>query len=100
MSVDNSSSSESDFIFDEDFSLCNDNSKLQPYSFEPLASSSENEEEESAFPNDEIKRVGNLDWCLCKCCKQMESEHESLCCQETNEISEILFEGVILLNYM
>lgn len=105
---DSESSSESDFSFNEDFSLCNDLSKLKPYSFEPLVSSSSSDENEDTDDgntrsvemkeiNDdniiETRRIGNIDWCLCKCCKSMDSEAESLCCQETNEIPEEFFQG-------
>lgn len=100
----NSSSSDSD----EDFYLSKDISKLQPYSFEPLASSSEDEnEDETALEQQgaissceaatQISRVGNLNWCFCGCCKQMDSEAESLCCQETNEIPDNLFQGMFFL---
>ena len=101
---DHDSSSESDFSLNEDFSLCNDLCKLQPYSFESIVSSSdENEVKSNTCTQVEVqneediivpKRVGNIDWCLCKCCKPMESEAESLCCRETNEFPEESFQGM------
>ena len=49
-SVTSSECDSSDISFDEDFSLCNDLSKLTPYSFEPLASSSSSEDEHENVP--------------------------------------------------
>ena len=34
-----------------------------------------------------------VDWCLCGRCAEMETYTESLCCKETNEISEEYFQG-------
>ena len=84
------SSSESDeenglFEFSEDFK------KLKPYEFEPLASSSS--DEESKESDVENTRKGNTDWCSCDCCNVMTTEAESLCCKEANEILDNLFEG-------
>ena len=92
-------SSESDSLNEE---LCSDFSKLKPYSFEPIISSDEDEDppivttfmEEKVVEN---SRVGNVDWCLCNCCKPMDSEVESFCCKETNELPEELFEGKLYL---
>ena len=38
-------------------------------------------------------RIGNTDWCQCGECKPMATYMESLCCQNTNEVPEELFEG-------
>ena len=69
--------------------------KLRPYDFEPLASS-ENSVQNSDASDAEVEtslRVGNIEWCQCDKCKYMESELESLCCVEANEIQDDFFEG-------
>ena len=73
--------------------------KLTPFNFEPLESSSEDEyfsaeegtEEVDSFSN---KRLNNLNWCICNGgCGFMETELESISCQELNEIPEEKLEG-------
>ncbi|XP_066922098.1 uncharacterized protein [Clytia hemisphaerica] len=77
---------------------------LRPFDFEPVCSAQEmscSEDEISGKEsiasnnsNDEQKpRKGNTDWCLCGSCKVMETEVESLCCLDTNEIKDDYFEG-------
>ena len=69
--------------------------KLRPYDFEPLASS-ENSVQNSDASDAEVEtslRVGNIEWCQCDKCKCMESELESLCCVEANEIQDDFVEG-------
>ena len=39
------------------------------------------------------KRIGNTNWCQCELCQPMESEAESLCCLNTNEVHDDYFEG-------
>ena len=73
-------------------------SKLKPYDFEPLASSS-NEESESDESN-KGSRKGKVDWCQCGYCQVMEKDRECWCCSEANEISDELFEGTILYIYI
>jgi hypothetical protein len=70
-----------------------DASNLKAYDFEPvckpkiLIEKIDNENEEKI-------RIGNTDWCLCGKCEEMETHTESLCCQDTNEVTEELFEGI------
>lgn len=97
-SITSSECDSSDLSFDEEVSLCNDLSKLTPYSFEPLASSSSSEDENENISAVVVKeksetRSRNTKWCQCNHCKPMESENESICCHEMNEISEENFEG-------
>ena len=71
-----------------------DFSKLKPYDLEPVCKprifSSESELE---IEVEEQGRIGNTDWCQCGECKAMITYTESLCCQDTNEVPEELFEG-------
>ena len=84
---DNDESSSSD----NDISLP-DLTKLQPYEFEPF----------NIFKRFFItfqnvlpsrKRLGNTNWCQCGNCRPMATETESLCCAETNEVADDMFEG-------
>lgn len=86
---DESSSSESDEEFLEHCL-----SKLKPYDFEPLASSSNDECEDDESKED--LRKGKSDWCQCGYCLAMENEKECWCCSEANEISDELFEGTLV----
>ena len=74
-----------------------DVTKLKPYDFEPEASSSE--EDNIDISNDdssdeEKSRIGNVDWCVCGKCRPMQTFTESLCCRDTNEVPDDLFEGL------
>ena len=66
---------------------------LKPYDFEPnikdLPSDSNNQQKEK----NENWRIGNTDWCICEKCQPMESEAESLCCLDTDEVPDDYFEG-------
>lgn len=78
--------------------------KLQPYDFEPLASSSAEEVEEQTDNNsdnnsEESSRVGNNNWCQCGQCKAMNTNLESLCCVEANEIPDEFFEGILSVGF-
>ena len=58
--------------------------KLKSYDFEPTVSDNENTDGEvssSAMQTKEAEkeRKGNLDWCLCRKCKAMSTNTESLC---------------------
>ena len=92
------SESESDEEIYNVSNLCEDFKKLKSYDNEPPASSSDesDSELESGFqvPND--SRKGKKSWCKCAQCKAMQTERESWCCQEANEIAENLFEGMII----
>ena len=93
--------SDSDISFNEEFSLCGDFSKLTPFNFGPLESSSKNEYFSAEEGTEEVdsssnKRLNNLYWCICNGgCGIMETELESICCQELNEITEEKFEGTL-----
>ena len=79
--------SDSDKSFNEEFSLCGDFSKLTPFNFEPLESSSEDEyfsaeEGTEEVDSSSIKRLNNLNWCICNGgCGIMETELERIGCQ-------------------
>ena len=69
---------------------------LKPYDFEPLVDLDENENDLSnpkANEQGEPSRIGNTNWCKCGNCKPMDSEAESLCCLDTNEVPDEYFEG-------
>ena len=73
-----------------------DLSNLKGYDFEPVCdprpispSTDEGELDEDTSDS----RIGNRDWCVCGKCEAMESSIESLCCKDTNEVPEELFEG-------
>ena len=76
-----------------------DLTKLQPYEFEPLTSSSDSSSLHSDYityyPVDvsSRKRLGNTKWCQCGNCRPMETETESLCYAETNVVVDDMFEG-------
>ena len=78
--------------------LCKDFEKLKPYDYEPLASSSD--ESDSELESDcqvlDDSRKGSKSWCKCAQCKAMQTERESWCYQEANEIAENLFKVMII----
>ena len=71
---------------------------MKPYDYEPLVSSSDESdsklESDCQVPDD--SRKWKKSWCKWTQCKAMQTERESWCCQEANEIAENLFEGVII----
>lgn len=91
-----SSSNENDDSTSEGDESIPDLSVLNPYDFEPIIAFNEieNEEGESNSKSTDIPtRIGNVNWCKCGYCKPMESEAESLCCLDTNQIPDENFEG-------
>ena len=65
---------------------------LKTYNFEPLVKKIPNNTDlESTEAT--TKRIGNTNWCQCGLCQPMESEAESLCCLDTNEVPDDYFEG-------
>ena len=50
-------------------------------------------ESELESETEEQLRIGNTDWYQCGECKVMAIYTESLCCLDTGEVSEELFEG-------
>ena len=90
------SDTESDSSNIESSLSCNNPSKLVRYSFERLASSNDedsdsegNVQQQSSSNN----RIGNTEWCKCNNCRQIETDAESFCCAEADEIHEEMFEG-------
>lgn len=68
---------------------------VSPYMFEPTLPSGSQTTQSSDGPalatsESEVaaaSRAGNVDWCSCKCCKEMNDERSSLCCQEVIQIT-------------
>ena len=94
------SDTESDSSDIETLLSCNDPSKLVPYSFEPLASSNDEDsdsEEKVQQQTSSNSQTGNSEWCKCNNCQQMETDAERFCCAEADEIHEEMFEGKLTL---
>ena len=74
---------------------------LKPFDFEPACplrhdismSSSSSSVSSDEYNRENISRAGKTDWCLCGKCRAMETDIESLCCCETNEVPDDYFEG-------
>lgn len=73
---------------------------IQPYTFEPIKPIvEESDSEENSAESDEREsdngqvRTGNVSWCKCKACRPMDTERESLCCQEMSELNQKLDEA-------
>ena len=63
---------------------------LQPYDFEPLIKDIPKQKfQQTCEPT--IKRKGDINWCQCGLCQVMDSEAESLCCLDTNEVPDDYF---------
>ena len=94
---------ESDISDIESLLTCNNPSKLVPYSFEPLASSNDEDSDivgnvrQQSSSNSPIR---NTEWCKCNNCRQMESDAESLYCAEADEIHEEMFESKLTLSLL
>ena len=92
------SESESDEETYDISNLREDFKKLKPYGYEHRASSTDESDSElksgCQVPHDSCK--GKKSWCKCAQCKAMQMERENWCCQEPNEITENLFEGMII----
>ena len=74
-----------------------DISSLKPYDFEPEIPYAEEEQTPESEQSILASRIGNIHWCLCGECKPMETEAESLCCLDTNEVPDEHFEGKYFL---
>ena len=64
-----------------------DPSNIIPYDFEPEISAESRGGEEESEENDSgdennTARIGNTNWCTCRCCRSMETYQESLCCKD------------------
>ena len=90
-SNDHSSSSDSE----EDIYSPHHPNNLRPYDFEPEAVVSGDNvalrENEGALSYE--SRIGNINWCVCGNCQRMETEEESRCCREVDEVPEEFFSG-------
>jgi hypothetical protein len=65
-----------------------------PYQFEPEYSDSELENipllgEDNPTVNIYAGRKGSVEWCKCRICKPMPTDHESLCCAESEVIGKV-----------
>ena len=86
--------SEGDSSEVESLLSCNDPSKFVRYSFEPLASSNDEDsdsEENVQQQSSNNSRIGNTEWCKCNNCRQTETDAESFCCAEADEVHEETF---------
>ena len=70
---------------------------MEPYAFEPVRQdTAEEEPDDASSESDEMEnagdteRVGNVSWCTCGSCRPMETEKESICCQEVAELNQKL----------
>lgn len=69
-------------------------STLKPFQFEPMYAVGEKIVRGEKSNQSERVRVGNTEWCLCGNCRPMQSEIESLCCQENESgINDDHFQG-------
>ena len=75
--------SESEYESDEN--TVNVNS-ITPYNFEPLASANQRHDVEELASTFLPTRAYNLDWCKCGSCRPMETEDESKCCRDDEEV--------------
>ena len=85
-----SETNESEESVEKQLSGILDISGLKPYDFEPEIPFVEEEVNEESK---KTTRVGNVDWCTCRECKAMDTDTESLCCLDTNEVPDEHFEG-------
>jgi len=76
--------------------VCEKISTLKPYDFEPLASSTLSNDNESERKDDNHQKE-NKNWCLCDHCEIMITGRECWCCQEANEISGMRFSDLIAI---
>ena len=94
------SDTESDSSDIQSLLSCNDPSKLVLYSFEPLASSNDEDNDSEGNLQEQScssSRIGNTKWCKCNNCRQMEADAERFCCAEADEIHEEMSEGKLTL---
>ena len=83
--------------------VCEEIKLLKPYQFEPEGESNcgnTDDSDSSSEDNDSCprpNRVGNKEWCQCKCCVVEKRAIDCLCCQEESAISEDKFEGLLTI---
>ena len=82
-----------------------DLSCMKLYDFEPTwkrcsPSSSSSCSSVVSLDNQELKtsHIDNINWCQCGKCCPMQTDEESLCCLDTNEIPENYFKGIELVS--
>ena len=66
---------------------------LKPYEFETNIKDLPNDSNNQQKEKNENWHIGNTDWRICEKCQPMESEAESLCCLDTDEVPDNYFEG-------
>ena len=72
---------------------------FQPYMFEPEKDTSCSSSEEDTTdepedpPQEDLSRVGNLDWCKCSKCSVENRKIDCLCCQEVAALNSKFDEG-------
>ena len=94
------SDTESDSSDIESLLSCTNASKLVLYLFQPFASS--NDEDSDSEGNAQRQwssnsQIGNTEWCKCNNCWHTETDAESSCCAEGDEIHKEMFEGKLTL---
>ena len=88
---------------DEESTFSDSNlTKLKPYDFQPLASSSlsSGENSDTNPDNSGSSRVGSTAWCQCQKCETMLADVECLCCIEANEIPDEIFSFIFLASIL
>ena len=76
-------SSDSEYESDENTVKVNN---ITPYNFEPLASANQRHDVEELASTFLPTRANNIDWCKCGSCRPMETEEESKCCRDDDEV--------------
>ena len=66
---------------------------LRPYDFEPVPSHpvSQQGSNDCAQATSSQTRKGNTDWCECGKCRSMDTEDETKCCRDDDEVPECYF---------
>ncbi|KAM7281035.1 P2X purinoceptor 7-like isoform X1 [Ixodes scapularis] len=62
---------------------------LQPYIYDPSASSSSEGDGDGPDTPPPARRVGSANWCSCNGCRAMLTDYESLCCREVDRAREL-----------
>ncbi|KAM7311191.1 P2X purinoceptor 7-like isoform X1 [Ixodes scapularis] len=62
---------------------------LQPYIYDPSASSSSEGDGDGPDTPPPARRVGSANWCSCNGCRAMLTDYESLCCREVDRAGEL-----------
>ncbi|XP_060576054.1 P2X purinoceptor 7-like [Ruditapes philippinarum] len=81
--------SESEYSSDIAFSESEDEEiQTLPYQFEPIVRLDEGNSNNQAdvIENEEPERSGNTNWCECENCRAMDTDKESICCNEIDSV--------------